>query len=100
MARLRFTKMHGAGNDYVYVDCFANKMPQNVPELAIAVSDRHKGIGAFIVHKDAKGVKVGKHEDKLGQRASGSRRHVSAPNPPSAVAASSCSRSMRAAKMP
>jgi acyl-CoA dehydrogenase len=31
---------------------------------------RHKGIGAFIVHTDAKGVKVGKHEDKLGQRAS------------------------------
>src|SRR5580693_7878643 len=31
---------------------------------------RHKGIGAFLVHKDAKGVKVGKHEDKLGQRAS------------------------------
>jgi acyl-CoA dehydrogenase len=31
---------------------------------------RHKGIGAFIVHKDAKGVKIGKHEDKLGQRAS------------------------------
>lgn len=31
---------------------------------------RHKGIGAFIVHKDAPGVKVGKHEDKLGQRAS------------------------------
>jgi acyl-CoA dehydrogenase len=31
---------------------------------------KHKGIGAFIVHKDAKGLKVGKHEDKLGQRAS------------------------------
>jgi len=31
---------------------------------------RHKGIGAFIVHRDAKGVSVGKHEDKLGQRAS------------------------------
>jgi acyl-CoA dehydrogenase len=31
---------------------------------------RHKGIGAFIVHTDAKGVKIGKHEDKLGQRAS------------------------------
>jgi acyl-CoA dehydrogenase len=31
---------------------------------------RHKGIGAFIVHKDAAGLKVGKHEDKLGQRAS------------------------------
>jgi acyl-CoA dehydrogenase len=31
---------------------------------------RHKGIGAFIVHRDTKGIKVGKHEDKLGQRAS------------------------------
>jgi acyl-CoA dehydrogenase len=31
---------------------------------------RHKGIGAFIVHRDAKGLSVGKHEDKLGQRAS------------------------------
>src|SRR5215813_3041405 len=31
---------------------------------------RHKGIGAFIVHRDQKGVTVGKHEDKLGQRAS------------------------------
>ncbi|MEO6576941.1 MAG: acyl-CoA dehydrogenase family protein, partial [Polyangiaceae bacterium] len=31
---------------------------------------RHKGIGAFIVHRDAKGLAVGKHEDKLGQRAS------------------------------
>lgn len=31
---------------------------------------RHKGIGAFIVHRDANGLSVGKHEDKLGQRAS------------------------------
>jgi acyl-CoA dehydrogenase len=31
---------------------------------------RHKGIGAFIVHRDQKGVTPGKHEDKLGQRAS------------------------------
>ena len=31
---------------------------------------RHKGIGAFIVHRDAKGLTIGKHEDKLGQRAS------------------------------
>ncbi len=31
---------------------------------------KHKGIGAFIVERDAKGLKVGKHEDKLGQRAS------------------------------
>jgi acyl-CoA dehydrogenase len=31
---------------------------------------KHKGIGAFIVHRDQKGFKVGRHEDKLGQRAS------------------------------
>jgi acyl-CoA dehydrogenase len=31
---------------------------------------RHKGIGAFIIHRDAKGLKIGKHEDKMGQRAS------------------------------
>ncbi len=31
---------------------------------------RHKGIAAFIVDRDTKGLRVGKHEDKLGQRAS------------------------------
>ncbi len=33
-------------------------------------SSRHKGIGAFIVDRDSEGLKVGKKEDKLGQRAS------------------------------
>ncbi len=41
-----FTKMHGAGNDYIYVDCFATSVPANLPELARAVSDRHFGVGA------------------------------------------------------
>lgn len=41
---LPFTKMHGAGNDYVYIDCFANKIGDPVP-LAIRLSDRHFGIG-------------------------------------------------------
>ena len=42
---MKFTKMHGLGNDYVYVNCFEEtvKEPQ---ELARLVSDRHKGIGA------------------------------------------------------
>ncbi len=31
---------------------------------------KHRGIGAFIVERDSKGLSVGKHEDKLGQRAS------------------------------
>lgn len=43
---MKFTKMHGAGNDYVYVDCFHNEMPANPPEVARLVSDRNKGIGA------------------------------------------------------
>src|SRR4029077_9289067 len=42
---MKFTKMHGAGNDYVYVNCFAEQVPRDVAQLAIAVSDRHKGIG-------------------------------------------------------
>ena len=42
---MRFTKMHGAGNDYVYVDCFDEQVA-NPATLAVAVSDRHFGIGA------------------------------------------------------
>lgn len=43
---MRFTKMQGAGNDYVYVDCFGQSPPENLPELARRVSDRHFGIGS------------------------------------------------------
>ncbi len=43
---MKFTKMHGAGNDYVYVDCFNNPVPSDPAAVAVAVSDRHKGIGA------------------------------------------------------
>lgn len=42
--RIEFTKMHGAGNDYIYIDTM--RFPIAHPEkLAIAWSDRHKGIG-------------------------------------------------------
>ncbi len=40
-----FVKMHGLGNDYVYIDCFRNPLPTDPAALAIAVSDRHFGIG-------------------------------------------------------
>ena len=43
---MRFTKMHGCGNDYVYVDAWEETLPPDVPGLARAVSDRHTGIGA------------------------------------------------------
>ncbi len=42
---MRFTKMHGLGNDYVYVNCFEEKVLDPV-KTAILVSDRHRGIGA------------------------------------------------------
>jgi len=42
---MQFTKMHGLGNDYVYVNCFEEKV-KNPAKLAQIVSDRHKAIGA------------------------------------------------------
>ncbi len=42
---MKFTKMHGIGNDYVYVNCFKEKV-ENPSEVAKFVSDRHFGIGS------------------------------------------------------
>jgi diaminopimelate epimerase len=42
---MKFTKMHGAGNDYIYVDCFREPIPADPEGVARAVSDRHFGIG-------------------------------------------------------
>ena len=42
---MRFTKMHGAGNDYVYINCFEPVQLGDVPQLAMAMSDRHFGVG-------------------------------------------------------
>lgn len=43
---MQFTKMHGAGNDYVYVDCVPEKLPMPPDELARRISDRHFGVGS------------------------------------------------------
>ena len=42
---MKFTKMQGLGNDYVYVNCFEEKI-DNPSELAIQVSERHFGVGS------------------------------------------------------
>lgn len=42
---MKFTKMHGAGNDYIYINCFEETV-KNPEKLAIKVSDRHFGIGS------------------------------------------------------
>lgn len=43
---MRFTKLQGCGNDYIYVDCFCQPMPHDPPSLSRAISDRHFGVGA------------------------------------------------------
>ena len=44
MPRLHFIKMHGAGNDYIYFDCF--RQPVDDPQtLAVRLSDRRKAVG-------------------------------------------------------
>lgn len=42
---MKFTKMHGIGNDYIYVNCFSEKLPLEPNKLSQIVSDRHFGIG-------------------------------------------------------
>ncbi|HEX3027962.1 MAG TPA: diaminopimelate epimerase [Clostridia bacterium] len=42
---MKFTKMHGIGNDYIYVNCLENEI-SNPSEVSKFVSDRHFGIGS------------------------------------------------------
>ena len=42
---MKFTKMEGAGNDYVYVDLFSETLPEPPETLAVRISDRHFGVG-------------------------------------------------------
>jgi len=45
--KLKFTKMHGCGNDYVYINGFNERLPEkNRPKLVRFLSDRHFGIGS------------------------------------------------------
>lgn len=45
MGKIPFTKMHGAGNDYIYVNTMLHEVP-NPSKVAVLWSDRHKGIGS------------------------------------------------------
>lgn len=44
MESIKFTKMHGIGNDYIYINC-PDTCPANLASLSREMSDRHKGIG-------------------------------------------------------
>lgn len=54
---MKFTKMHGAGNDYVYIDCFKESVT-NESELAVKLSDRHFGVGGDGIILIKKGTKA------------------------------------------
>jgi len=43
---MEFIKMHGIGNDYVYVDCFKNPAPMDPVSLSIEISKPHTGVGS------------------------------------------------------
>src|SRR5246500_553891 len=43
---MRFVKMQGIGNDYIYVDCFRQPLPRDPVALSRAISDRHFGVGS------------------------------------------------------
>ena len=42
---MKFTKMHGIGNDYIYVNCFTEHV-SDPARAAVQLSDRHFGIGS------------------------------------------------------
>lgn len=43
---IKFTKMEGLGNDYVYIDCTGKEILDNIADLARKMSDRHFGVGS------------------------------------------------------
>lgn len=43
---IKFTKMHGLGNDYVYIDCTEEQKIKNISSLAQFISNRHFGVGS------------------------------------------------------
>ena len=61
---MKFTKMHGLGNDYIYVDGAAERIP-DPPRLARLLSDRHRGIGGdglIIIRPPSSGNTAGRME--------------------------------------
>ena len=44
--RISFTKMHGCGNDYIYLDCRQTGLPEQVADWSVKLSRRHLSVGA------------------------------------------------------
>ena len=46
MPDIPFIKMHGIGNDYVFIDGFVSSLPDHPEKLSVTVSNRHTGVGS------------------------------------------------------
>ena len=49
--------MQGAGNDYIYIDCFRERAPEDPAEVARVIADRHFGVGGdglVLIHPSEK----------------------------------------------
>ncbi len=46
LSELQYLRMHGCGNDYVFLDCFRNRAPEDPAGLSRYVSDRHRAVGS------------------------------------------------------
>ena len=54
---MQFIKMQGAGNDYIYIDCFSERAPEDPAEVARVIADRHFGVGGdglVLIHPSEK----------------------------------------------
>lgn len=76
---LTFTKMHGLGNDYVYINTFDRELTNPVA-LARRMSDRHTGVGSdgliLIARPDAPAAAAGAHVRMIMYNADGSRSEM------------------------
>jgi len=72
---LRFTKMHGLGNDYVYISLFDQHV-DDPPALARAISDRHRGVGSDGLILVAPPDDPGAHVRMVMYNADGSRAQM------------------------
>lgn len=61
MKEIRFTKMHGISNDYIYINCMSG-VPDNLSALSTEMSDRHTGVGGdgiiLICHSETADFKM------------------------------------------
>lgn len=59
---MKFVKMHGIGNDFIFVDGFKEKLPDNLRETSLKLCDRHFGIGAdglvFVLPSDQADIRM------------------------------------------